>query len=243
MEGAAATGAQRLTEEPTAHRARRPGLAMRAVEARPKMEAVRTVPMSGDLPIVVAAGKSDLPIVYLHGFCGDPARAKEWAVSAQAHGTLIALHGNAPCVGKPGRYRFSADMKYLDYRVRKAVGAAAAATGRSLDAERIVLVGYSEGATRAEQLAWVYPERYPLLAVMSGPSAPSYDRLQRAERVAIVRGAKEYTKPYRRAAGHLSRAGLATRYFELPEAAHGDFGDEAPRVMAELFRFLFSGPG
>ena len=195
--------------------------------------------MSGDLPIVVAEGRTTRPIVYLHGFCGDPARVEEWAAAAQEFGTIIALHGNAPCVGKPGRYRFTADMKYLDYRVRKAVRAAVDATGMELDSARINLVGYSEGATRAEQLAWVYPERYPRVVLMSGPTAPSFDRLKRGERVAIVRGSREYRKPYRAAAGHLRRAGLPSRYFELPGAAHGEFGSSATKVMGDVFGYLF----
>ncbi len=242
VEGNAAGGAQRVAEEVVTRSVRAPGLqvAPPAPEPTEELAAARRVPMSGDLPIVVAEGRTSRPIVYLHGFCGDPSRVEEWAASAQEFGTVIALHGNAPCVGKPGRYRFTADMKYLDYRVRKAVRAAADATNMQLDSERIILVGYSEGATRAEQLAWVYPKRYPRAVLMSGPTAPSFDRLKRAERVAVVRGGREYRKPYRAAAGHLSRAGLPSRYFELPGAAHGEFGSGAPRVMSEVFGFLFA---
>ncbi|MEZ4226154.1 MAG: alpha/beta hydrolase [Polyangiaceae bacterium] len=206
----------------------------------PEPEAPRAVPMSGDLPLWVAPGTGSRVVVYLHGFCGEPSRADEWARSVQPLATVVGLTGNVPCVDRPGRFRYAADVKYLDYRIRKAIRSSSAALERSLDAESIVLVGYSEGALRAEQLAWLFPRRYSRTVLMSGPSAPAYEHLARTERVAIVRGQREYSKSYRNAAGHLTRAGLAAQYFELPGAAHGEFGPDAARVVADIFDFLLA---
>lgn len=208
-------------------------------DARSEPAPIRQLPVSGDLPAFVAPGAPGATVVYLHGFCGDPRRIDEWAPTAQRHATVVAIYGDAPCRNRPGRYRFTADMKYLDYRIRRALGSVGKGLGRSLDGP-IVLVGYSEGAQRAEDLAWVYPDRYRRVALMSGPATPSFLKLRGAARVAVTRGGREYRRNYRISAEQIERGGVEARYFELPKAAHGEFGPDAPRVMGTLFDWLLA---
>jgi predicted esterase len=201
----------------------------------------RFVPVSGDVPAFVAP--APLPqataraIVYLHGMCGDPARAAEWAQVAQRHGTLIALRAENPCPGQVGHY-WRGDATYLDYRIKKAIRSVADALDLPLDETDVVLIGYSQGAQRAEDLAWVFPERYSRLALLSGPAPPRTAHVKRTRALAIARGEREYQRPFRafvaRLAPHHSRLG----YFEFPGARHGELGDAAPRVMGELFEHL-----
>lgn len=223
----------------------RPALAPPLERPRTEPPALRWIPVSGDVPALVGPGfgDSERAIVYLHGMCGDPARAREWGAAAQAFGTLIALRGGSACPGHAAGHYWSGDPTFLDYRIRKAVRSVSRALERPLDDERVVLLGYSQGAQRAEDLAWVFPERYGEVALMSGPGAPSYDKLHGVRALAITRGSREYKKSWRQAADRLSAAGLGARYFELPGAAHGQFGPEAPRVLTEIFEHLTSARG
>lgn len=207
------------------------------VEAHPEPELI-AVPMGGDLPVHVAVGSTERVIVYLHGWCGDPTRVREWMKAATPHGTLVALHGDQPCREKPGRYRFGADIKYLDYRIKKALRAAAGEVGMDLAAPPIVLVGYSEGAMRAEDLAWIYPQRYRRLVLMSGPNPPDFTKVRRAEALVVTRGGREYQKTFRETVRHIRAAGATANYVELPGARHGDFGDEPEASMRAVLGWV-----
>lgn len=212
-----------------------------APEPEPVPLELRSVPVSGDKPARVAlpGASTDRAIIYLHGWCGDVTKVKSWMDAPSEHGTLIAPFGDYACAGKPGRFRWTADVKFLDYRLRKVVRSVAKATGRELDEERIVLVGYSEGAERAEQLMHAYPKRYTRAILMSGPSVPSYDRVRHAEALVISRGEAEYRTPYRTAAQLIARAGTPALYAELPDAAHGDFGSTPEASLGHMLGWVF----
>lgn len=229
-------------EEPVTRRALEPSVELIRRDVRADPPPPRFIPVSGDVPAWVepAFGETDQTVVYLHGMCGDPTHAADWAAIAAHHATLVALRGDLECVG--GGTYWRGDPTFLDYRIRKAVRSVSRALGRPLDDTSLVLVGYSQGAQRAEDLAWTFPKRYARVALMSGPSAPRFDRVRRLERLAIVRGAREYRKTYREAATNIDRGGVPAKFFELPQAAHGELGPDAPNVMSELFDFLFADP-
>ncbi len=224
---------------PSEHPALEPTVAWPSGPALTDPPAPRFIAVSGDVPAWVAPGygESTRVIVYLHGLCGDPIRASEWARSAQRFGTLISLRGDTKCKTSFGHF-FRSDPTYLDYRIKKAIRSVSSVLERSLDEEDVVLVGYSQGAERAEDLGWLFSGRYSRIALMSGPSAPHADKTAKLDALAIVRGGKEYQKTYREAAIHIDRAGIPTRFFQLPGAVHGEFGRDAPRVMNELFEHL-----
>lgn len=201
---------------------------------------VRKVPVSGEEPALVAPaeGSSRRVVVYLHGFCSDAHGVVEWAQAVQKHATLIAPHGELACDGQPGRYRWGNDIRFADYRIQRAVRSVSKSLGRELERDDVTIAGYSEGADRAESLAWLFPSRYRRAVLMSGPDAPRFDKLRRAERVAVLRGEREYRTTYRMAAEHFDRAGLSARFWELPGAAHGELGPRGPEVLREVFDFV-----
>jgi pimeloyl-ACP methyl ester carboxylesterase len=228
-------------EEPVTRRPLEPSVELIRRDVRADPPPPRFIPVSGDVPAWVepAFGETDRAIVYLHGMCGDPTHAGDWAQSAAQHATLIALRGDLGCVGGGSYWR--GDPTFLDYRIRKTVRSVSRALGRPLDDTSLVLVGYSQGAQRAEDLAWTFPKRYSRVALMSGPSAPRFDRVRRLARLAVVRGEHEYRKTYRESATNIDRGGVPAKFFELPGAAHGEVGPNAPEVMSRLFDFLFVG--
>jgi len=201
---------------------------------------VRLVPISGEEParVAPALGDSKRVIVYLHGFCSDTSGVHEWAGAAQRHATLIAPHGELGCDGQPGRYRWGNDVRFIDYRIQRAIRSVSKATGVELDRTSVTLVGYSEGAARAESLIWLFPDHYRRAALMSGPEVPAFDKVRQLERLAVLRGEREYRRTYRLAAEHFDRAGVSSRFWELPGASHGGLGPEGPRVLGEVFDYL-----
>jgi predicted esterase len=166
-----------------------PGVERRAIEVELWLRVARDVPadppaprwvsVSGDVPAWVASSRepSSEVVIYLHGMCGDPARAAELAPAVQRRATLIAPRADSACHGAVGHY-WAGDATFLDYRIRKAIRSVGQRLDRPLDEAEIVLVGYSQGAQRAEELAHVYPRRYARVVLMSGPSPPSFARVR-----------------------------------------------------------------
>lgn len=200
---------------------------------------LRFVPISGEEParVAPAEGDSKRVIVYLHGFCSDAASVADWAPAVQRHATLIAPHGELGCDGQPGRYRWGNDIRFIDYRIQRAIRSVAKHLGRELAAADVTIVGYSEGAARAESLAWLFPKHYRRAVLMSGPEVPAFEKVRGLERIAVLRGEREYRRTYRLAAEHFDRAGVSARFWELPGASHGELGPEGARVLGEVFDF------
>lgn len=191
---------------------------------------------------LVVIGSPDVhePIVYLHGMCADPKPDLEaLAEVARDHGTIIALPGDVPCPGQPGRTKWTDDPSRIDGRVSLAIAAVngAGIAPFLIDGELIV-IGMSMGAVRAESLAAHIPARYSRLVLVSGPKLPSPSALGQAHAVATVAGDLEPQGPMRDGARVLATAGVPSRFFLLPGAPHGDFGTEGPRVMREAVAFV-----
>lgn len=193
------------------------------------------VAVPGDRPVLVVEGAASTsrPLLYFHGKCGDPEGFRAWAPAAYRVGTLISVLGDVSCKGG-GRTRWSTNPWSLDARVRAAVAAVEAATGRRLDAEPIVF-GYSQGALVAEALAARWPERYPRVVLAAGPRAPRSPRLAELAAVLLVAGELDTRHHLIDAASKLDQRGVRARYLELPGAKHGQYGPEAEaRIAAGL---------
>lgn len=186
-------------------------------------------------------------LVYLPGKCGN-ARApiEAFPEAARAHGTLVVLEGDIPCP-RSTRRRWGSDITAIDRRVRAAVDAVSAArvSGGSpgivpLDPRRATVLGYSEGALRAESLARQFPDRYPTAVILASPRKPSAASFARTDRVAFVVGANDRKDEMRDGAEDTRKAGRTSRFFLLPAATHGKYGPEGERVMAEVLDFVGS---
>ncbi len=198
------------------------------------------VPVPGDRAAIVVhapAGNREA-ILYLHGVCGDVFAIRTWSGAASRHGTLIAMVGDEPCDGRQGRFRWHNDLGRLDARVRRTLDAVAQARGGQLTTDQVTIVGYSQGADRAERLAARFPSRYPRVLLGSPPDAPKPESFTHGQAIAIVAGAKEDNARRREGARVLEQAGVPSLFVTLPDAYHGQFGPEGDRVMGEALSWL-----
>ena len=198
------------------------------------------VPIPGDRPVrVVHAGAGNRrALVYLPGMCGSTHAMDSWAALASHYGTMLILSADLPCEGRPGT-RWPKDVTLIQPRIDRALEVVAEARGGQLDTERLVLIGYSQGAHRGEALAARYPQRYPYLILAGSPEAPSPQNLGQASAVAVLGGEREDTSHMRSGERALQNAGLRSEFFLLPRAPHGDYGPEGPAVLGEVFSWLF----
>jgi predicted esterase len=195
-----------------------------------------------DRPIRVlpAVSESKRAIVYLHGYCGDVNAVGAFVPAAAAHGTLIALLGDQPCPDKPGRFKWSRDIRGLDERIRRAIRLVNRAQKLELDANDLTLFGYSQGALRAESLARFYGKHYPRVILGGPPERPKPPHFSRVRTVAVFGGELEDTADMVGGAADLVAAGQRARFFLLPGVDHGDFGGELAgnRSLREVLDFV-----
>lgn len=230
-------------EEPSAaNQAETPEVELEAPPSASQTEvAIREVRVPGDASILVAPGETPTPIVYLHGRCGDPTAFRAWAQAGVKFGTILSIKGDQKCKAG-GRTKWTEDGAKLDRRITQAIEAVEKELGIDLDAERRLVVGYSQGALRAELLGTKFPKRYPRTVLIAGPRAPRPTSLVRSEAVLLVVGDHDAREHLSEAATKLTRAGRAVRYLELPGARHGEYGTDAPRVFSEGLSWLVETP-
>ncbi len=205
----------------------------------PGKEVRVSVPNDRSAVVVHAPAWNRQAIVYLHGVCGDVYAIRSWAEAISEIGTLVAMLGDERCKGRPGRFRWYRNPERLDRRIRRTLEAVSLARGGQLDLERVTLVGYSQGAARAELVASRFPLRYPRVLLGSPPDAPNASRYSLGHAVAVVAGALEQNAERRRGVRELQAEGVPARFIALPGAYHGQYGREGGRVMREATLWLF----
>jgi predicted esterase len=191
----------------------------------------------------------DRVLVYLPGKCGNAhAPLQAFPRAARAHGTLVVVEGDVPCPGS-SRRRWGPDITKIDARVRAAVSAVSDAKRRAqgeatrpLDSFEATVLGYSEGALRAESLAKHFPRRYPSAVILASPRKPSAASFVQTSRVAFAVGDHDAREHMIEGAQETSRAGRTARFFLLPGATHGQYGPEGERVMSEILDFVTRPP-
>ena len=200
-------------------------------------------PVPGDRPIRIAhAGAGNrTPIVYLHGMCGNPKGADPWVDLATQYGTVVVVRATIPCKDRPG-YRWPQEPELIQPRIIAALEIAQQQREGQLDLGEIPVIGYSQGAHRAEKLAAAYPEIYQRLVLGGPPTSPTPEKLHGARRVAVLGGELENTDHMLDGQQDLVEAGLKSRFFLLPRAHHGAYGPEGRRVMTEVLGWLFALP-
>ena len=198
------------------------------------------LPVPGDRSVIVvhAPAGNRQAIVYLHGVCGDVYAIRSWAGAVSQRGTLVAMLGDDACKARKGRFRWFRDADRLDRRIQRTLEAVAEARGGQLDLEQITLIGYSQGADRAERVASRFSHRYPRVLLGSPPDAPGL-RFAEGQAVAVVAGARENNDKRRDGVEALKQAGYPAVFLTLPDAYHGQFGPEGDRVMDEAVAWLF----
>jgi predicted esterase len=209
-----------------------------------------SIAVEGDKPVEVVLGpiSSAHVIVYMHGLCGDPFAFSSWAKAVAKHATLISLRGDRRCKKNRSRYKWSYDHKKNDRRISKAIEAVEtfrqamvdSVKVTPLDGSHLTLLGYSQGAARAAQMAYRFPKRYRRVGLIASPAAPNATMLLKSERVLLVAGGWDVRKHIKGGLEKLKRAKIDARYLELPKARHGEYGPEALRVMGDGVAWLLA---
>ena len=196
--------------------------------------------MAGDRSLRVSHAPSSQmhPIIYLHGMCGNSKGADLWSNLATQYGTLIVVRADEPCGDRPG-YKWPKDLSLIQARIDAALQAVKSERGGFLDTEHPTLIGYSQGAYRAEQLVGAYPERYPRALLGGPPTPPSYDALKSLSRVAVMGGELEDRAHMEAGTADLIAHGMRAQFFILPNVHHGSYGPQGRKVVERALSFIF----
>ena len=199
--------------------------------------------MPGDRPLRVAHAEADQPqaIIYLHGMCGNPKGADSWLDLATQRGTFIVLRATIPCPSRPG-YKWPQEPHLIQERIDAALDRVKVERGGLLNLDEVLLIGYSQGAHRAEKIAAVHPRRYRQIVLGGSPTSPTPEKLHQGQSIAILAGELEDSSHMEAGYFSLRDAGIRTHFFLLPRAHHGGYGPEGRRVMGEVFAWLLDSP-
>jgi pimeloyl-ACP methyl ester carboxylesterase len=174
-------------------------------------------------------------LVFLHGMCGHAlGYAQAFQFSAAKHGTLIAPQGDVSCGGPWSKW--SSNLDALDARIE----AAFKKLGQEGPLDDITVLGYSQGAMRAEALARKWPQRYTRLVLMGGPIVPSPRGLTSLRAVVTMAGSRDRQDLMRRGAAAFAAAGIPATYHVIPEATHGAMGPNPEATMGEAIEWLYT---
>ncbi len=188
-------------------------------------------------PVFVMRGGPRGPerMVFLHGMCGHGlGYAQSFQFSAAHYGTLIAPQADVPC-GKGPWAAWSPDLAALDQRIESAF--------RTLGDQRpisdVLLIGYSQGATRAAELARRYPARYTRLISIGAPRTPSPSGLSQLKAAVMMAGEHDRQDQMKAGARAFEQRGIPVTYQMIPEATHGAMGPTPETTMNQALEFVW----
>jgi pimeloyl-ACP methyl ester carboxylesterase len=174
-------------------------------------------------------------LVFLHGMCSHGlgyAQSFQW--SAAQKGTLVAPQGDVPCSEKT-LAKWSQDIDGIDTRI---VGAYRA-LGEAGLVDDVALIGYSQGASRAESLARRFPERYTRLVLIGAPEAPNPTGLTGVRAAVMMAGERDNQEVMKEGAAAFRRAGIRAMFQSIPEARHGEMGPHPEETMGLALDWLW----
>jgi len=185
-----------------------------------------------------ALGKGRL--VFLHGMCGHAlGYAQSFQFSAAKYGRIVAPQADVIC-GKGPFASWSQNLPALHARIE----AAFIALGDEPPIDDISVIGYSQGATRAEALARKYPDRYARLISIGAPGLAQPRGLSHLKAALMMAGERDRQDLMQTSARRLSAAGIRSEFRQIPEATHGAMGPHPERTMGAALEWLYaSGAG
>jgi predicted esterase len=173
-------------------------------------------------------------LVFLHGMCGHGmGYAQSFQFAAARWGRLVAPQGDVTC-GKGPWAQWSTDLEALDRRIVDSF------MQLGLEPEQITLIGYSQGASRAEQLIRKYPERYRYLISIGAPQAVSPSGLRQLRGAVMLAGEHDRQDQMRTGVTVLEKQGIPTTFMELPGARHGAMGKNPEKSMESALDWLYA---
>jgi pimeloyl-ACP methyl ester carboxylesterase len=188
-------------------------------------------------PVFVMRGGPHGPgrLVFLHGMCSHGlGYAQSFQFSAAKLGTLIAPQGDVPC-GELPLAKWSRDVDGIDTRI---VGSYRA-LGEAGLIDDIAVIGYSQGATRAEALARRFPERYTRLILIGAPDVPNPVGLSGVRAAVMMAGERDNQEVMKEGAAAFRGAGIRTIFQSIPEARHGELGPGPEETMGRALDWLW----
>ena len=172
-------------------------------------------------------------LVFLHGMCGHGlGYAQSFHHSAAARGTLIAPQADVSCGGVWSKW--SADVVKLDARIVETFRA----LGHPEPIDDIVVIGMSQGASRAVELAKKWPERYTRLISMAAPTALRPGELPSLKAAVMMAGERDRQDLMRQSERALQRSGVPVTFLLIPQATHGAMGPTPEVTMDKALSFL-----
>jgi pimeloyl-ACP methyl ester carboxylesterase len=173
-------------------------------------------------------------LVFLHGMCGHAlGYAQAFQFSAAKKGKLVAPQGDKPCQGPWASW--SGDLEALDARI---VGAFRS-LGETDPIDDIVVIGYSQGAMRAEDLARRWPERYTRLVLIASPRISSPRGFAGVRSTVMMAGERDRQDLMKQSARVLAKAGIPSTFMVIPQATHGAMGPTPEKTMGDALDWLF----
>jgi pimeloyl-ACP methyl ester carboxylesterase len=173
-------------------------------------------------------------LVFLHGMCGHGlGYAQAFQFSAAAKGRLIAPQGDVSCGGVWSKW--SADVAALDARITRAFRA----LGDPDPTGEVVIMGMSQGATRAAALARTYPLRYTRLIAMDGPTALQRGELRGLRGAVLMAGERDRQDLMRASQRALSAGNVPATFMLIPQATHGAMGPTPEQTMGQALDWLW----
>lgn len=174
-------------------------------------------------------------IVFLHGMCGHGlGYAQSFQFSAAKLGTLIAPQADVSCGGVWSKW--SGQLEQLDQRITSAFRA----LGHAEPIDDIIVIGMSQGATRAAALAQKWPKRYTRLISMDAPSALKVGELRELRGAVMMAGERDRQDLMRASERALKRTGVPVTFVLIPGATHGAMGPTPEQTMGSALEFLRS---
>ncbi len=209
--------------------------------AAPPPATVERLAVPGDLPASIVRGlDARAPTtVFLPGLCSNAnAYLQHFPEAARRAGGVVAIDGDTPCVGAPGFRSFTWDVNKQRARIEAALLAAGMT---DIPREGITIVGYSQGATIAEKLAYGAPARYTRFVLIGAPTEPSLESLRRAQGVVTLSCSLDATQRMKGAARRLQGAGVPSTYLEMRGCTHGNIAS-GEETFRSAFDFLAAAP-
>lgn len=197
---------------------------------------VETLPVPGDHDASIVRGTSSAPptTIFLPGMCSNGAAyLHTFPEAARARGGVVAIEGDAPCGAPNSGFRtFSWDVDKQRTRIEAALEAAGTVAN-----DPLTIIGYSQGASFAEQLARRLPARYARIVIIGAPTDPSPASFAKSRSVVTMSCSADVPARMRNASRAIERAGVPALYLEMPKCTHGNV-TEGERIFGEAFSFL-----
>jgi len=174
-------------------------------------------------------------LVFLHGMCGHAlGYAQSFQFTAARRGRIVAPQGDKPCHGPWASW--SGDLEALDARIVSAFHR----LGHPDPIDDVVVIGYSQGAMRAEDLARRWPERYTRLVLIASPRVSSPRGFDRVRSIVMMAGDRDRQDLMKQSARVIAKAGIPSTFMVLPDATHGAMGSTPEKTMSAALDWLFS---